>query len=112
MHRQHVDDVGPFVSSLVAVAEQLRSNRVTVGLVVDQYASKGVPGRGAKGTKHLAKYGIFIARTRHRVTIAIRARLTRLGWGEAGLSQRSRVRSHTRIALREYPLGVRAGVRR
>ena len=42
MHRQHVDDVGPVVSSPVAVAEQLRGDRVTVGLVVDQNAAEGV----------------------------------------------------------------------
>jgi hypothetical protein len=35
MHRQHVDDVGPVVAKSVAVAEQLRGVRVTVGLVVD-----------------------------------------------------------------------------
>jgi len=41
MHRQHVDDVGPFVASLVAVAEQLRGDPVAVGLVADQDAAAG-----------------------------------------------------------------------
>jgi hypothetical protein len=36
MYRQHVDDVGPVVARLVAVAEQLSGDRVTVGLVADQ----------------------------------------------------------------------------
>jgi hypothetical protein len=36
MHRQHVDDVGPVVAMSVAVAEQLRGDRVTVSLVADQ----------------------------------------------------------------------------
>jgi hypothetical protein len=36
MHRQHVDDVGPVVASPVAVAEQVRDDRVAVGLVTDQ----------------------------------------------------------------------------
>jgi hypothetical protein len=44
MHRQHVDDVGPVVAWLVAVAEQLRGDRVTVGMVVDQGAEEGVAG--------------------------------------------------------------------
>jgi hypothetical protein len=39
MHRQHVDAVGPVVVMSVAVAEQLRGDRVTVGLVVDQNAA-------------------------------------------------------------------------
>jgi Ser/Thr protein kinase RdoA (MazF antagonist) len=40
MHRQHVDDVGPVVASLVAAAEQVRGDRVTVGLAVGQEAAK------------------------------------------------------------------------
>ena len=48
MHRQHVDDVGPIVSVLVAVAKQLRGDRVTVGLVVDQNVAEGVAGRGRR----------------------------------------------------------------
>jgi hypothetical protein len=36
MHRQHVDDVGPIAASLVAETEQLRGDRVAVGLIVDQ----------------------------------------------------------------------------
>ena len=44
MQRQHVDDVGPVVSSLVAVAHQLGGDRVAVGLVVDQNAAKGIAG--------------------------------------------------------------------
>jgi hypothetical protein len=36
MHRQHVDDVGPVVGSVVAVAEQAGGDRIAVGLVVDQ----------------------------------------------------------------------------
>jgi hypothetical protein len=31
MHRQHVDDVGPVVAMSVAVAEQVRGDRVAVG---------------------------------------------------------------------------------
>jgi hypothetical protein len=36
MHRQHVDDVGPGLTVLVAVAHQAGGDRVAVGLVVDQ----------------------------------------------------------------------------
>ena len=39
MHRHHVDDVGPVVAPVVAVAEQLRGERVAVGLVVDQHVA-------------------------------------------------------------------------
>jgi hypothetical protein len=41
MQRQHVDDVGPVVAMSIAVAEQLRGDRVTVGLVVDQNGAEG-----------------------------------------------------------------------
>jgi hypothetical protein len=44
MHRQHVDDVGPVVAMSVAVTEQLRGNRVTVGLVVGQNAAEVIAG--------------------------------------------------------------------
>jgi hypothetical protein len=44
MHRQEIDDVGPAVASLVAVAEQPRGDRVGVGLVVDQDAAEVVSG--------------------------------------------------------------------
>jgi hypothetical protein len=42
---QHVDDVGPVVASVIAVAEQLRRDRVTVGLVVDQAAAEVIASR-------------------------------------------------------------------
>jgi hypothetical protein len=48
MHRQHVDDIGPVVAMSVAVAEQLRGDRVAVGLVVDQNAAKRVAGKGVE----------------------------------------------------------------
>jgi hypothetical protein len=48
IHRQHVDDVGPVVAMSVAVAEQLRGNRVTVGLVVDQDAAESVADLGVE----------------------------------------------------------------
>ena len=44
MQRQHVDDVGRVVASLVAEAHQLRGDGVAVGLVVDQDAAERVPG--------------------------------------------------------------------
>jgi len=44
MHRQHVDDVRPVVASLVALAEQLRGDRVAVGLLVDQDSAEVVAG--------------------------------------------------------------------
>src|SRR5881396_2317417 len=37
---QHVDDVGPIVSSLVPVAEQVGGDRVAVRLIVDQNAAE------------------------------------------------------------------------
>jgi hypothetical protein len=51
MHRQEVDDVGPVVATLVAVAEQVRGDCVTVGLVVDQDAAEGVAGEWVKRFK-------------------------------------------------------------
>src|SRR6266550_8001796 len=44
VHRQHSDDVGPVVASLVAVAHQSGGDRVAVGLVADQHATEVVPG--------------------------------------------------------------------
>jgi hypothetical protein len=44
MHRQKVDDFGPVVAMSVAVAEQLRGDRVTVGLVVDQDVAEVIAG--------------------------------------------------------------------
>jgi len=43
MDRQEVDDVGPVVASPIAVAE-MRGDRITVGLVVDQDATETVSG--------------------------------------------------------------------
>jgi hypothetical protein len=48
MHRQHVDDVGPVVAMSVAVAEQLRGDRIAVGMVVDQDAPERVAGLRAE----------------------------------------------------------------
>jgi hypothetical protein len=48
VHRQHVDDVGPVVAMSIAVAEQLRGDRVRIGLVVDQDAAKRIASLGAK----------------------------------------------------------------
>jgi len=42
MHRQHVDDVCLVVAWLVAVAEQVRGDRVAVGLVPYQNAAESV----------------------------------------------------------------------
>jgi hypothetical protein len=42
IHRQHVDDVGPVVAVSVAITEQLRGDRVAVGLIVDQNAAEVV----------------------------------------------------------------------
>jgi hypothetical protein len=42
MHRQYVDDVRPIVASLVVVAEQLRGDRVAIGLDVNQSAAEVV----------------------------------------------------------------------
>jgi hypothetical protein len=50
MHRQHVDDVGPVVALFVAVAEQLGSDRVAVGLVMDQDTTEPV---ASSGVEHL-----------------------------------------------------------
>ena len=41
---QHVDDVGPVIASPITVTEQVRGDRVTVCLSVDQDASKGAAG--------------------------------------------------------------------
>jgi hypothetical protein len=42
VHRQEIDDVGPVLPVLVAVAHQVRGDRVTVGLVADQDAAEVV----------------------------------------------------------------------
>ena len=47
--RNDFDDVGPVVAMSVAVAEQLRGDRVTVGLVADQHAAEGVASLSVKG---------------------------------------------------------------
>jgi hypothetical protein len=59
MHRQHVGDVGPVLAVSVTVTEQLRRDRVSVGLVMDQDAAEGVSGlrvefleKGAKVVIH------------------------------------------------------------
>ncbi|HEX2422448.1 MAG TPA: hypothetical protein VHN56_04765 [Actinomycetota bacterium] len=58
MHRQHVDDVGPVVTSLVAVAEQLRGDRVTVGLVADQDTAEIIAGEWVEGLEQDAEVGL------------------------------------------------------
>jgi hypothetical protein len=66
MHRQHVDDVCPVVAMSVAVAEQLRGDRVTVGLVSDQDSAE----RGAciriEGLEDGAEGGFSFAHVRGR----------------------------------------------
>jgi hypothetical protein len=59
MHRQHVDDVGPVVAMSVAVAEQVRGDRVSVGLVVDQDAAEGVASLPAELLEKFAEVAIF-----------------------------------------------------
>jgi hypothetical protein len=61
IHRQDVDDVGPVVASPVAVAEQLRGDRVTVGLVVDQDAAEGVTGEWVEHLEDGTKVGVIHA---------------------------------------------------
>ncbi len=60
MHRQHVDDVGPVVTSLVTVAEQSRGDRVGVGPVSDQHAAEVVAGLGVEGREQAAEIGILV----------------------------------------------------
>ena len=47
MHRQQIDDVGPLVASFVTVEEQLRGDRVAVGLVVHQEVAEVFADGGA-----------------------------------------------------------------
>ena len=61
MHRQHVDDVGPVVAMSVALTEQLRGDRFTVCLVLDQNAADGVAGEWVEHLENGAKAGV-----RHR----------------------------------------------
>jgi hypothetical protein len=60
VHRQEVDDVGPVVPVLIAVAEQLRGDRVTVGLVADQDAAEVVAKDGIELPQKDPKFGVFI----------------------------------------------------
>ena len=55
MHRQHVDDVGEFVADGVPVAEKLRGDRVTVGLVVEQDSAEVVASRRTEGVEKVAE---------------------------------------------------------
>src|SRR5512132_1460064 len=52
IHRQHVDDVGPIVASPLAGAEQVRGDRVAVGLVVDLDAAGSIADLAVKGREH------------------------------------------------------------
>jgi hypothetical protein len=61
MQRHHVDDVGPVVAMSVAVAEQLRGDRVTVGLVVDQNTAEGVAGEWVEPFEKSAQVGLSFA---------------------------------------------------
>jgi hypothetical protein len=54
MHRQHVDDVAPVVASPVAVAHELRGDRVAVGLVMGKDAAELV-GRDNFGARSVAQ---------------------------------------------------------
>jgi hypothetical protein len=51
MHRRHVDGVGPFVASLVAVVHQARRDRVAVGVVADQDTAEVVPALGVERSR-------------------------------------------------------------
>jgi hypothetical protein len=61
MHRQLVDDVGPVAASPVAVADQLRADRVTVCLVADQDVAEVFACRAAKGAEQVSKVGVLVA---------------------------------------------------
>ena len=64
--RQHVDDVGPVVAPPAAVPEQLRSDRVVVGLVVDQNSAERVAGKRVEGLEDDAEGGLSFAHVRGR----------------------------------------------
>jgi hypothetical protein len=78
IHRQHVDDVGPVVDSFVTVAEQLRSDRVAVGLVADQDATEVVA-------------SLRVERLKDRAEIVTRLR-TGQGVGSRGIGSRGNSR--------------------
>jgi hypothetical protein len=48
MQREQVDDVGPVIAMSVAVAEQLRGDRVAVGLVSNENVAKVLTRRGCE----------------------------------------------------------------
>jgi hypothetical protein len=52
-------------SSPVAVAEQARGDRVTIGLVVDQDSAEIVAGRWAKGAEQVSKVGVLVEWVTH-----------------------------------------------
>ena len=54
-HRQEVDDVGPVLAVLVAVAHQAGRDCVAVSVVVDQDASKVVAGLWVEGLQQRPK---------------------------------------------------------
>jgi hypothetical protein len=57
VHRHEVDDVGPVVAMSVAVAKQLRGDRVTVGLVVDQNSAEASRAVGSRSWRRARKSG-------------------------------------------------------
>jgi hypothetical protein len=66
IHRQHVDDVGPVVALSVAVAEELRGDRVAVSLVVDQNSAERVACIRMEGLEDDAEGGLSSAYVRGR----------------------------------------------
>jgi hypothetical protein len=66
MRRQHVDDVGPVVAMSVAIPEQLRADRVTVGLVVGENAAEGIAGEWLELREGDAEVGVLVG---HRAAV-------------------------------------------
>src|SRR5438132_4584940 len=58
MHRKHVDDVGPVVAPLVAVAHQLGGDRVAVGLVADENVAEVIAEGRAQSHQERAEVGL------------------------------------------------------
>lgn len=66
VHRQEVDDVGSVVGSPVAVAEQLRGDRVAVGLVVYQDSAERIESFRIERRENGAEGGLSFAQFRGR----------------------------------------------
>jgi integrase len=64
MHGQDIDDVGPIVASPIAMAHQLRGDRLAVGLVSNQHVAEVFASRGVQGPEQVPEVGVLVEEVR------------------------------------------------